>query len=67
MNPKTTQMMNNKIELAKEILDELIKSAYFDDQKLKELDKSIDPNSHSRTIHLSLSLKELLYEKDKQQ
>jgi len=61
------QTMNNKIELAKEILDELIKSAYFDDQKLKELDKSINPNSYSRTIHLSLSLKELLYEKDRQQ
>lgn len=57
-------MNNKKLESIKEIVDEIVNSAYFDDQKLKELDKSIDPSSHSRTVYLALALKELIYEKN---
>jgi hypothetical protein len=57
--------MNNKnLESVKEILQEILISAHADDQKLKSLDKSIDPSSHSRTIYLALMLKELIYEEN---
>lgn len=57
--------MNNKdLESIKEIIEEIVNSARFDDQKLKDLDKSIDPSSYSRTVHLTLILKELIYGKN---
>jgi len=57
--------MNNKnLETIKELIEEIVTSANFDDSKLKDLDKSIDPNSYSRTVHLALALKELIYGKN---
>jgi len=53
--------MENKIAKIKEFVDEILISALGDDAKLKELDKTIDQNSHSRTVHLAHTLKEYLY------
>lgn len=47
----------NKI---KEFVDEILKSASEEDSKLKELDKSVDVKTFSRTIHLARTLKEYL-------
>lgn len=54
--------MENKINKARELVEELLVSALYDDSKLKELDETIDPKSHSRTVYLAHTLKEFLYE-----
>lgn len=57
--------MNDKnLETIKELVEEIASSARLDDLKLKDLDKSIDPNSYSRTVYLTLVLKELIYGKN---
>jgi hypothetical protein len=57
--------MNNKdINTIKELLNEIIVSAYQDEVKLKELDKSIDPSSYGRTVHLVKTLIEYINEKE---
>jgi hypothetical protein len=50
------------IKVANEIIDELIRSTIADDAKLKEMDKSIDPNSISYSTHLAKTLKEFINE-----
>lgn len=58
-------IMNNKdINIIKELLNEIIVSAYQDEVKLKDLDKSIDPSSHGRTVHLVKTLIEYINEKE---
>ena len=47
----------NKI---KEFVDEILKSASEEDSRLKELDKSVDIKTFSRTIYLARTLKEYL-------
>mgnify|MGYP000859662529 CR=1 FL=1 len=44
----------------KEFVDEILKSALEEDSRLKELDKSIDVKTFSRTIYLARTLKEYL-------
>jgi len=55
-------MMNKKI--IQELASEILVSAIADEQKLKELDESIDPSSYGRTIHLAKTLIEYINEKE---
>ncbi len=57
--------MEDKFDKVKELVEELIVSALYDDSKLKELDNSIDPQSHSRTVYLAHAIKEFLYGEEK--
>jgi hypothetical protein len=56
------KMMNKKI--IQELASEILVSAIADEQKLKELDESIDPSSYGRTIHLAKTLIEYINEKE---
>lgn len=47
-----------------ELVDELIRATATDDNKLKELDKSIDPASTSYANHLAKVLKEFINAND---
>lgn len=58
--------MQSKLDRIKEFVDEILVSAMADDLKLKELDKSIDPQTYSRTVHLAHTLKEYLTIDDRQ-
>jgi hypothetical protein len=58
----TTMKSEQAIKVANEIIDELIRSTIADDAKLKEMDKSIDPNSISYSTHLAKTLKEFINE-----
>jgi hypothetical protein len=49
--------MNNTI---KELVDELVAAAIAQDNKMKELDESIDPASYGQVVHLAIILKELI-------
>ena len=57
--------MEDKFEKIKELVEELLISAIHDDSKIKELDSSIDPQSHSRTVYLAHTINEFLYGKKK--
>ena len=48
------------IAVLNELVDELIISTVSDDNKLKELDKSIDPASISFSTHLAKTIKEFI-------
>lgn len=54
-----------KIEIIKEMLEEILLSALVDDKRMKKLDESIDPASHSRVIHLTKTLIEYINENEK--
>jgi hypothetical protein len=54
-----------KNEIIKELLDEILASAIADDKKMQELDESINPASHSRTVHLTKTLIDYINEKEK--
>jgi hypothetical protein len=56
------KMMNKQI--IQELANEILVSAIADEQKLKELDESIDPSSYGRTIHLAKTLIEYINEKE---
>ena len=43
-------------ETLNELLSELLQTLVNDDQNLKDLDKSINPNSHSQAIHLTKTI-----------
>jgi hypothetical protein len=43
-------------EILNELLLELLKAAIIEDEKMKNLDKSINPNSHSQTVHLTKTI-----------
>ena len=45
-----------------ELINELIRSTFQDDLRLKELDKSIDPASISYSTHLAKTIKEFINE-----
>jgi hypothetical protein len=49
-------------ETLNELLAELLQTVINDDAKLKELDKSVDPNSHSQAIHLTKTIIEYVNE-----
>ena len=51
----------NKADL-NELINELIRSTFQDDLRLKELDKSIDPASISYSTHLAKTIKEFINE-----
>lgn len=48
-------MIMNK-ETLNELLKELLAAVAIDDEKMKDLDKSINPNSHSLAIHLTKTI-----------
>ena len=50
-----TKMIMNK-ETLNELLKELLLAVLQDDEKMKELDKSINPNSHSQAVHLTKTI-----------
>lgn len=50
-----TKMIMNK-ETLNELLKELLLVVLQDDEKMKELDKSINPNSHSQAVHLTKTI-----------
>lgn len=52
-----TKMIMNK-ETLNELLKELLLAVLQDDEKMKELDKSINPNSHSQAVHLTKTILE---------
>lgn len=52
-----TKMIMNK-ETLNELLKELLLVVLQDDEKMKELDKSINPNSHSQAVHLTKTILE---------
>lgn len=52
-----TKMIMNK-ETLNELLKELLLAVLRDDEKMKELDKSINPNSHSQAVHLTKTILE---------
>jgi len=56
--------MKNK-ETLNELLSELLKTVINDDQILKDLDKSINPNSYSKAIYLTETIIEYVNEKNK--
>lgn len=43
-------------EVLNELLKELLLAVLRDDEKMKELDKSINPNSHSQAVHLTKTI-----------
>ena len=43
-------------ETLNELLSELLQTLVNDDQNLKDLDKSINPNSYSQAIHLTKTI-----------
>ncbi len=45
-----------------ELIDELIRTTVQDDLNLKSLDKSIDPDSVSYSVHLAKTIKEFISE-----
>lgn len=51
------KMIMNK-EVLNELLKELLLAVLRDDEKMKELDKSINPNSHSQAVHLTKTILE---------
>jgi hypothetical protein len=53
--------MEKNLDKIREFVDEILVSALSEDKKLKELDKTIDPKTYSRTIHLAHTLKEYLH------
>ena len=56
---QATEIMNQKImnkETLNELLKELLATVVRDDEKMKDLDKSINPNSHSQAIHLTKTI-----------
>lgn len=53
----TIKMIMNK-EVLNELLKELLLAVLRDDEKMKELDKSINPNSHSQAVHLTKTILE---------
>ena len=57
MKETITQMIMNK-ETLNELLKELLATVIRDDEKMKDLDKSIDPNSHSQAVHLTKTILE---------
>jgi len=48
-------MIMNK-ETLNELLKELLAAVTIDDEKMKDLDQSINPNSHSLAIHLTKTI-----------
>jgi hypothetical protein len=48
-------MIMNK-ETLNELLKELLRAVVMDDKKMKDLDKSINPNSDSLAIHLTKTI-----------
>ena len=52
-----TKTIMNK-ETLNELLKELLLAVLQDDEKMKELDKSINPNSHSQAVHLTKTILE---------
>ena len=48
-------MIMNK-ETLNELLKELLQAVVMDDKKMKDLDKSINPNSDSLAIHLTKTI-----------
>jgi len=57
-----TQRITMNKETLNELLAELLQTVINDDAKLKELDKSVDPNSHSQAIHLTKTIIEYVNE-----
>lgn len=57
--------MKNQFSDIKELVEELLISALKDDSDLKSLDKSIDPQSYSRTVYLAHALREFCYGEEK--
>ncbi len=55
---------SEKTTLLKDLIDSLIIETVRDDERLKDLDKSVDPNSYSASVHLAKTIKELLNEKE---
>lgn len=56
---QAAQTMNQKImnkETLNELLKELLATVARDDEKMKDLDKSINPNSHSQAVHLTKTI-----------
>lgn len=53
--------MKNR-ETLNELLSELLKTVINDDQILKDLDKSIDPNSYSKAVYLTKTIIEYVNE-----
>ena len=53
----TTKTIMNK-ETLNELLKELLLAVLRDDEKMKELDKSVNPNSHSQAVHLTKTILE---------
>ena len=45
-------------ETLNELLKELLATVTRDDEKMKDLDKSIDPSSHSQAVHLTKTILE---------
>lgn len=43
-------------ETLNELLRELLLAVIKDDEVMKELDKSINPNSHSQAVHLTKTI-----------
>ena len=50
-----TKTTMNK-ETLNELLRELLLAVIKDDEVMKELDKSINPNSHSQAVHLTKTI-----------
>jgi len=55
--------MKNK-ETLNELLTELLKTVINDDKTLKDLDKSINPNSYSQAVHLTKTIIEYVNQKN---
>jgi hypothetical protein len=56
--------ISEKNNLLNSLIDSLIVETIKDDEKLKDLDKAINPNSYSASVHLAKTIKELLNEKE---
>ncbi len=54
-------LMMNK-ETLNQLLSELLKTVINDDQILKDLDKSINPNSYSKAVYLTKTIIEYVNE-----
>jgi len=54
--------ISEKKEILNELLDKLISSTLQDDAKIKDINKSINPNSISESVHLSLTIKQFINE-----
>lgn len=51
-------------EVLNDLLTELLRTVIKDDQTLKDLDKSINPYSYSKAIHLTKTIIEYVNEKN---